>query len=81
MQDKATRMFRVKAVAEMYDVSVSTIYRAIQAGQLDAYRIGSGSGAIRITESALAVFEDECALKPSDMDDVTIAADQAGEVP
>lgn len=80
MQDEVTRMYRVKAVAERYDVSVSTIYRAIESGQLDAYRIGTGKGAIRIPESALSVFEEACELKPSDVDAATIAADQAGEM-
>lgn len=83
MQGKATRMFRVKAVAEMYDVSVSTIYRAIEAGQLDAYRIGTGKGAIRIPEHALTVFEEECAIEPSDAatdPEIQAGAEQAGEV-
>jgi len=68
MQVKGTRrMFRVKDVAGMYDVSVSTIYRAIEAGHLDAYRIGTGKGAIRIPEHALVVFEEECAIEPQDV--------------
>jgi len=60
MHGERTRMFRVRAVAEMYDVSVSTIYRAIESGQLDALRIGTGKGAIRIPESALSAFEQAC---------------------
>lgn len=66
MQDKASRVFRVKAVAEMYDVSVPTIYRAIKSGQLDSYRIGAGKGAIRIPEWALGRFEESCVLVPRD---------------
>lgn len=58
MQHEGTRFFRVKAVAERYDVSVHTIYRAIKAGTLDAYKIG---GAIRIPEQALTVFDEACA--------------------
>ena len=90
MQVKGTRrMFRVKAVADMYDVSPSTIYRAIEAGHLDAYRIGSGKGAIRIPQHALTVFEEECAIEPQDVaSDPEIRAgaaqaatgEQAGEV-
>src|SRR3954465_8616963 len=41
MQIDRTRMYRVKAVAEMGDVSVSTVYRAIESGMLDALRIGT----------------------------------------
>lgn len=58
MQHEGTRFYRVKAVAERYDVSVHTIYRAIKAGTLDAYKIG---GAIRIPERALGLFDEECA--------------------
>lgn len=61
MHDHGTRMFRVKAVAEMYDVSPATIYRAIEAGQLDALRIGTGKGAVRIPADALAAFAAACA--------------------
>ncbi len=61
MHDHGTRMFRVKAVAEMYDVSPATIYRAIEAGQLDALRIGTGKGAVRIPADALAAFAATCA--------------------
>ncbi|MGZ3140564.1 helix-turn-helix domain-containing protein [Lentzea chajnantorensis] len=58
MQHEGTRFYRVKAVAERYDVSVHTIYRAIRSGQLDAYKIG---GAIRIPEQALQTFDAACA--------------------
>jgi excisionase family DNA binding protein len=61
MQVKGTRLFRVKAVADMFDVSVSTIYRAIDAGQLFALKVGSGKGAVRIPESAITAFEKSCA--------------------
>lgn len=62
MQVEGARMLRVKAVAEMFDVSISTIYRAIEAGQLDAYKIGSGKhGAIRIPEYAVRAFREVCA--------------------
>jgi excisionase family DNA binding protein len=62
MHDHGTRLYRVRAVAEMFDVSVSTIYRAIEAGQLDALRLGKGKGAVRIPAAALAAFADACAL-------------------
>ncbi|WP_245607107.1 helix-turn-helix domain-containing protein [Pseudonocardia spinosispora] len=60
MQSQVTRMYRVKAVAEMFDVSVATIYRAIESGQLTALRIGGGTGAVRIPEYALKPFVDAC---------------------
>lgn len=61
MHDNGTRLYRVKAVAEMFDVSVSTIYRAIELGQLEALRLGTGKGAVRIPERALSTFEAACA--------------------
>jgi excisionase family DNA binding protein len=60
MQVNGTRLYRVKAVAEMFDVSVSTIYRAIEAGRLPALRIGRGKGAFRVPEAALGTFEAAC---------------------
>jgi len=57
MQGDGTRVFRVRAAAEMFDVSPSTIYRAISAGRLDAYKIGPGL--LRVPEYALAVFTEE----------------------
>jgi transposase len=55
-------MYRVKAVAEMFDVSVSTIYR-VEAGKLEALKIGAGTerGSVRIPEYALRIFVEACA--------------------
>ncbi|MGH3907001.1 MAG: helix-turn-helix domain-containing protein [Pseudonocardiaceae bacterium] len=61
MQVDGTRVFRVKAVAEMLDVSVSTVYRAIRAGELDAYKLGTGKGAVlRVPAHAIPVYLDSC---------------------
>jgi len=59
MQVNGTRMLRVKAVAEMFDVSPQTIYRAIESGKLDALKLGSGR-AVRIPEYALRAFINDC---------------------
>ncbi|CAL99598.1 helix-turn-helix domain-containing protein [Saccharopolyspora erythraea] len=53
-------MYRVKAVAEMFDVSVNTIYRAIESGELDAMKLGTGKGTIRIPGWALSVYAEKC---------------------
>ncbi|WP_307867614.1 helix-turn-helix domain-containing protein [Saccharothrix coeruleofusca] len=58
MQTEGTRMFRVKAVAEMFDVHPATIYRAIRAGELDALKVG---GSIRIPASSVEVYREACA--------------------
>ncbi|WP_010308310.1 helix-turn-helix domain-containing protein [Saccharopolyspora spinosa] len=54
-------MYRVKAVAEMFDVSVNTIYRAIESGDLDALKLGTGKGTIRIPGEALNIYLEKCA--------------------
>lgn len=61
MQVDRTRVYRVKAVADMLDVSPATIYRAIESGQLDAYKIGTGKGTLRIPGHALSTYLEECA--------------------
>jgi excisionase family DNA binding protein len=58
MQVDRTRMYRVPAVAELLDVSKSTVYRAIESGELDALRIGTS---LRIPGTALAAWLEECA--------------------
>jgi excisionase family DNA binding protein len=58
MQNEGTRFYRVKAVAERYDVSLATIYRAIETGKLDALKIGV---ALRIPDYALTAFENTAA--------------------
>jgi excisionase family DNA binding protein len=58
MQHEGTQLYRVKAVADMFDVSVHTIYRAIKSGALDAYKIGSS---LRIPAQAIQVFREDCA--------------------
>lgn len=56
MQNEGTpaEYLRVKAVAERFDVSPSTIYRAIKAGELDALQIG---GNVRIPANSVTAFE------------------------
>lgn len=60
MQVESTRMYRVRDVAARFDVSVSTVYRAIESGQLDALKLGAGRGALRIPDYALNAYEEAC---------------------
>lgn len=53
MEIDSSRMYRVPAVAELLDVSPSTVYRAIESGALPALRIGS---TVRVHGSALAAW-------------------------
>lgn len=60
MPNEGTRMYRVKAVAEMLDVSVATIYRAIESGALRALKVGTGKGALRIPADAIHEYLTAC---------------------
>ncbi|OLT39130.1 transcriptional regulator [Saccharomonospora sp. CUA-673] len=78
-------MYRVKAVAEALDVSVATIYRAIESGKLDALKLGTGKGTLRVPGSAVNAYVDECgeaAYQAYVVEGVSAAAsdEQAGEV-
>jgi excisionase family DNA binding protein len=61
MRFELTRMYQVKAVAEHFGVSVATIYRAIESGQLAALKLGTGKGTLRVPGSAVADYAEACA--------------------
>jgi excisionase family DNA binding protein len=77
MQFERNRMYRVKAVAEALDVSVATIYRAIETGKLNAFKIGTGKGALRVPGHAIPVYLDECANAAFDADAAAAAQREA----
>ncbi|MEV0066672.1 helix-turn-helix domain-containing protein [Amycolatopsis sp. NPDC050768] len=60
MQVERTRLYRVKTVAESFDVSVATIYRAVESGALRAIRLGTGKGAVRIPGAAIENYLAAC---------------------
>ena len=64
MQAQGTPLYRVKAVAEMFDVSTSTIYRAIESGKLAALKVTGSKerGSLRISESAIRSYRQACAV-------------------
>lgn len=47
-KDEREKPYRVAEVARLLDVHRATVYRDIEAGRCEAYRIGEGSGALRI---------------------------------
>ncbi len=71
MQVDRARLYRVSTIAERLDVSLSTVYRAIDSGALDVLRIGK---ALRVPGTALARWLDACgmpqATMPRDFDEV-----------
>ncbi len=60
MQVEATRMYRVKEVAGHFDVSVTTVYRAIESGQLGALKLGTAQGTLRVPGSAVLAYAEAC---------------------
>ncbi|HEX6353212.1 excisionase family DNA-binding protein [Actinophytocola sp.] len=61
MQVKSTSQFlRVRVIAARLDVSVATIYRAIESGKLPAVRVGSGRGALRVPAGAVDAYVASC---------------------
>lgn len=60
MQVERNRWYRVRAVAEGLDVSMATIYRAVETGALRAKRLGTGKGAVRIPGDALEEYLEAC---------------------
>ncbi len=60
----STQMFRVKAVAEVLDVHVSTVYRLIESKHLGSVRIGFGKGALRIPADSLNDYLRNLGLSP-----------------
>lgn len=58
------RLFRVKDVANVLDVHISTVYRLVDSGQLGSVRIGFGRGAIRIPAEALSAYLVGVGLSP-----------------
>lgn len=81
MQFEPNRMYRVKAVAEALDVSATTIYRAIEAGKLDALKLGTGKGTVRVTGAAANAYVNACseAAYQSYVVEGVSAADAEGE--
>jgi excisionase family DNA binding protein len=78
MQVDRTRMYRVGAVARSLDVSPSTVYRAIESGELAALRIGSS---LRVPGEALASWLTTCGLtvKPAAAE-LVIAGDRSTDI-
>jgi excisionase family DNA binding protein len=63
--------YTVKQLAAALGVSGSTVYRDIESGRLEAYRIGVGKGTLRIPQDAfqryLARITAEAVTKPADV--------------
>jgi excisionase family DNA binding protein len=79
MQVERTRLYRVRDVAEHFDVSVATIYRAIESGQLTALKLGTGTGTFRVTGAAVTAYTEACVRAAFESWFPDGATDQAGD--
>ncbi|MGH3904421.1 MAG: helix-turn-helix transcriptional regulator [Pseudonocardiaceae bacterium] len=75
MTQQQTSYHRVKALAERLDVSVATIYRAIESGALQAVKVGTGKGALRIPAAAVDEYLQACELAARQSSTPTVVAD------
>lgn len=53
-------MLTVKEVAELLGVSPTCVYQLVSQKRLSCHRVGVGRGTIRITNSDLAAFLENC---------------------
>ncbi len=82
MQFERNRMYRVRAVADALDVSVATIYRAVETGALQALKLGTGAGTVRVPGSAVLDYLDSCAStghRASTVDGAAETAEDGGD--
>lgn len=68
---RSRKPYTVKQVAAALGVSSSTVYRDIESGRLEAYRIGVGKGTLRIPPDAfqryLARITADAVTKPAEV--------------
>ena len=70
-------MYRVRDVAGLFEVSVATVYRAIEAGQLAALKLGTGRGTLRVTGTAVLAYAQACTQPASAAGDIAAGTDRA----
>lgn len=61
------QLLRVKQVAAMLDLNTSTVYRLIEAGRLQALRLGVGNGGLRIPRDAYLEFVKQSLTATADL--------------
>lgn len=58
------QVYTVPEVAALLRVNKSTIYRDVESGRIDAYRVGKGRGTVRISGTALAEYRRRAVTRP-----------------
>jgi excisionase family DNA binding protein len=66
------RFLRVAEVAARLTVDDTTVYRQIKAGRLEAIRIGTGRGTLRVPAAALTKYEASITAAASDTAELTV---------
>jgi excisionase family DNA binding protein len=59
-------VYTVREVAELLRVHKCTIYRDVESGRIDAFRVGKGRGTIRISDAALSEYQRRAPTRPDD---------------
>lgn len=57
-------VYTVPEVAALLRVHKSTVYRDVESGRIDAYRVGKGRGTVRITDAALREYRRRAVTRP-----------------
>jgi excisionase family DNA binding protein len=58
------RVYTVPEVAALLRVNKSTVYRDVESGRIEAYRVGKGRGTVRISEGALREYQRRAVTRP-----------------
>ncbi|MDT0268316.1 helix-turn-helix domain-containing protein [Streptomyces sp. DSM 44915] len=64
------KALRVKEIANVLGLDVSTVYREIQSGRLPAYRVGTGRGTLRVTCTAFRDYLSAQGIPASELGEV-----------
>jgi excisionase family DNA binding protein len=59
-------VYTVPEVAALLRVHKSTVYRDVESGRIDAYRVGKGRGTVRITADALREYRRRAVTRPAE---------------
>ena len=70
--DAGQRLYRVAEIAARHAVDKTTVYRQIKAGRLEAIRIGTGRGTVRVPAESLAKYEASITAAAADTAELTV---------
>ena len=59
-------VYTVSEVAKLLRVHKSTVYRDVESGRIDAFRVGKGRGTVRVTAAALRAYRKRAVTRPAE---------------